>query len=366
MGCDAMVAWDFESVQGNFAEAALDPSRWVNALDQITSTTKSHGAVLLPVSGGLLSTIPHTERMNAAFECYVRDGWYFRDERHRGISIMKTHGIADDLDIFSTEQIARHPYYQEFLAPHRLRWFAGVGVSCGNDLWCLSLQRTVDQGPFSASEKKQLQQLSKGLSGSAAIARALGSSAAASSLEAFQISGTAVALFNRNGRIFQANEVAQRLLVGEIKIEKGQVVVANSPEATVALGGAVHALLSREHGGLTSPIALPRTDRLPILAYPTKFSTMTSNAFADCQVVVIFIDPDIGPRPPQSNLQSAFRLTEAEARLAAQLATGESLEIVAERLGIAKETSRSQLKSIFAKTGTHRQSELVAILAKVL
>ena len=65
-------------------------------------------------------------------------------------------------------------------------------------------------------------------------------------------------------------------------------------------------------------------------------------------------------------MRTAFRLTEAEARLATQLALGESLEKVADRFGIGKETARSQLRGIFAKTGVHRQAELVAVLAKLL
>jgi DNA-binding CsgD family transcriptional regulator len=65
-------------------------------------------------------------------------------------------------------------------------------------------------------------------------------------------------------------------------------------------------------------------------------------------------------------LRSAFRLTETEARLASQLAFGNSLEGAADQFGIAKETARSHLKSIFAKTGVHRQAELVAVLAKLL
>ena len=65
-------------------------------------------------------------------------------------------------------------------------------------------------------------------------------------------------------------------------------------------------------------------------------------------------------------MRTVFRLTQAEARLATQLARGESLENVADQFGIGKETARSQLKSIFAKTGVHRQAELVAVLAKLL
>lgn len=360
-----MHPWDPEAAQADFANAALDASLWRTALDRAVAMTDSYGAVLLPVTGGVLPTIPFTETMTGSVEAYIRDGWHLRDERHRGISIMRRRGIVDDLDLFSAESIAKHPYYQEFLAPYGLRWFAGVRVSCGEDLWCLSLQRTIDQPPFSQAEKNRLAELSKGLSGTAAIARALGASAAAGALEAFQISGTAVVLINRHGRIYEANEAARRLLVGETKIVNGRVV-ANSREATAALDRAVHGLLNRGGGGLYPPIAFGRKGRRPLLAYPAKLSSTMGNALADCQAMVIFIDPDVHPHPSETSLQSAFRLTEAEARLAVHLTSGESLEEVAERLGIAKETSRSQLKSIFAKTGVHRQAELVALLAGVL
>jgi hypothetical protein len=67
---------------------------------------------------------------------------------------------------------------------------------------------------------------------------------------------------------------------------------------------------------------------------------MTANALADCQAVVILVDLDIVSRPPQTALQVAFGLSEAEAR-------GEALEIVTEQFRIAKETGRSQLNGIF-------------------
>jgi DNA-binding CsgD family transcriptional regulator len=52
----------------------------------------------------------------------------------------------------------------------------------------------------------------------------------------------------------------------------------------------------------------------------------------------------------------------AGARLAVLLATGISPEEASETLGIARETVRKHLISIFAKTDTHRQSALVALL----
>jgi DNA-binding CsgD family transcriptional regulator len=58
-------------------------------------------------------------------------------------------------------------------------------------------------------------------------------------------------------------------------------------------------------------------------------------------------------------LKTRFGLSPAEARLAALLFAGASLQSCAKALGIKYETARSYLKSVFQKTGTHRQAELV-------
>jgi len=69
---------------------------------------------------------------------------------------------------------------------------------------------------------------------------------------------------------------------------------------------------------------------------------------------------DEGPEIPQADfLEIRFGLRPAEARLVAHLITGASLRSCAQALGIKYETARSYLKSVFEKTGTHRQAELV-------
>jgi DNA-binding CsgD family transcriptional regulator len=65
-------------------------------------------------------------------------------------------------------------------------------------------------------------------------------------------------------------------------------------------------------------------------------------------------------------LQAAFGLTEAEARLAALLASGEELRFAAEKLGITYGTARTRLAEIFQKTETRRQAELMKILLTTL
>jgi DNA-binding CsgD family transcriptional regulator len=69
---------------------------------------------------------------------------------------------------------------------------------------------------------------------------------------------------------------------------------------------------------------------------------------------------DDAPRVNVVDIQRAAGLTRAEARVAARLARGSTLTEIATDLGVAHETVRTHLKRALAKTGTHRQAELVA------
>lgn len=61
-------------------------------------------------------------------------------------------------------------------------------------------------------------------------------------------------------------------------------------------------------------------------------------------------------------IRDLFQLTRMEATLAVSLASGRSLVDAADTLGIAHNTARAHLRSIFAKTGARRQSQLVHLL----
>ena len=81
--------------------------------------------------------------------------------------------------------------------------------------------------------------------------------------------------------------------------------------------------------------------------------------------IVVLIDLDVSPQVAPTTLQKLFGLTLAEARLATRTAAGETLAEIAEETGVSMSTARSQLASVFVKTRTRRQGELVALLARV-
>ena len=95
--------------------------------------------------------------------------------------------------------------------------------------------------------------------------------------------------------------------------------------------------------------AVPGTARLSIVLSPTPDPVTSAAA-------------ERAGMPAVARLRAQFGLTKAEARLALSLAAGASLPSIAQAFDVKLTTVRSQLQQVFAKTGTSRQAELVAVL----
>jgi len=106
-------------------------------------------------------------------------------------------------------------------------------------------------------------------------------------------------------------------------------------------------------------VAVPRETRHPLIL------NQIANIIRDGCVVVVMLDLDARPEPNPHTLQRMFGLTAAETRLALRLIRGEAPGDVAREQRLRMTTVRSHLASLFAKTQTGRQAELVALLCRV-
>ncbi|MBZ9775008.1 helix-turn-helix transcriptional regulator [Mesorhizobium sp. CO1-1-8] len=354
-------AFDFDAIGIAFTEAAVDPTRWDAAMEAVSELTGSVGAVLFDTKGHLPG-IPHSASMSPSFEAYVRDGWIHHDERYRIVPLIERRGVATDLDLLTVDEMNKHPYYREFLEPFDLKWFAGVKAAAGGDLWCLSIQRSKAQGTFSPDELRQLADFSTRLGSMVAVARALGFARVEAALEAFDISGTAAVMLDRDGQVLRTNGPADQLLGHDLQITHRQLV-SYDKNATDALRRRLRGmLLLAPPLASTTPVLLPRVGKRPLIAYLLRLATVSYSPLAPCQAIIVLVDQDSRGTPSIDVLQHCFGLTFAEAKLAGRICSGIQIDVAADQLGISYETARTQLKAIFTKTETHRQAELVALL----
>lgn len=269
--------FDLGAISAAFSVAALDPTRWDAAMEVAEKATESAGALLFDLKGHF-PRIPRSRSLEAAFERYVEDGWIHRDERYRLIPFLSRGGVTTDLDLFTADDIAKLPYYQEFLSPLGLRWYAAVKVAAGDDFWCISLQRSIERGPFSPAELMELDELSRALGSSVAVARALGFARAEAGLEAFSASAKAAIMVDRYGKVLLLNPAAEALLGSSLQVRFGRLV-SWSKDATDALERSLRELLwISTPSATTPPVMLPRIEGRPLIAYPMRLGA----GFAEC------------------------------------------------------------------------------------
>lgn len=91
-------------------------------------------------------------------------------------------------------------------------------------------------------------------------------------------------------------------------------------------------------------------------------SSLTKLQAGSARALVFVVDPHDRKTPKPELISKAFNLTPTEARIASALASGDSTQDIADELGISPTTVSFHLKNIFLKTGTNRQSDLVALI----
>ncbi|KUM25879.1 hypothetical protein AU467_23765 [Mesorhizobium loti] len=172
-------------------------------------------------------------------------------------------------------------------------------------------------------------------------------------------------MLDKDGKVIRVNRTAESLLGRDLQVTGGRLV-STDRIATDALYRSLRQLLCvADSAASMPPSRLPRATGHPLLAYPMRLAAVSPNALAPCQAAVVVLDPDIRPLSPEDALRCCFGLTSAEAKLARKISTGEDLKAASNKLAISYETARNHLKAIFAKTDTHRQRELIALLARV-
>jgi len=174
----------------------------------------------------------------------------------------------------------------------------------------------------------------------------------------------AVAL-DRFGFVLEATSSAEALFDNEILVSDKRLVLRDKEARTVFDRFLAQLRNTPDVDVLeVDPIVVRREARRPIVIRVMPIPGAARTPFLGARALLAFKDLEAEQTPQANILVQAFKLTQAEARLAYKIGQGLSPEAAAKQLGICRETARGQLKAIFAKTDTHRQSELVLLLSR--
>ena len=354
-------------VGSDLGDAAIDPAIWPEIMEQISGAVGATGATLLQSDVRTLD-VPRTAGIDDLFRRYFTEGWHTRDIRaDRGVPLqLRGVKVVLDQDIVTPQEMQRLGFYADNLAPLGFQWFAAVGFWAGSALWSLSIQRTCREGPFDLDDKLALAQLSDRLTEIATLSKAVGKAALSGITNALHLVSQPAIALDRSGCVLDMNAAAEQVFDDEFRVRNRRLCVRDQT-AKAALDALVDQLRTTPDSATlpVAPIPVRRRAKRPLIIRTLPVPGAARSPFLGARALLVISDLSGKSMPQAEALAQAFGLSPAEAKLAAIIATGSSPERAAQQLGIARETARNQLKAVFAKTDTHRQSELVAVLSRI-
>ena len=170
-----------------------------------------------------------------------------------------------------------------------------------------------------------------------------------------------VILVTADCRVVQVNRVAKEILVDQdgLKVGREDQLVACRADDTRTLRRLVQeASVRSDDTPSGGAMTILRTSGTSLSLMVTPMDPLDNLKLKEPVVSVFVVDPE-GPAPRVGMLRKLYSMTPAEAKLAAHMAQGWSLDQASEAWGVSLSTVRTHLKSIFIKTDTSRQVDLV-------
>lgn len=265
--------------------------------------------------------------------------------------------------------------YRMCMEPIGIYHMAGVDLRLANgQRFTVRLCRPKEAPNFTAEERDFIAEVAPHIQRAVANGIQLIQLDTEHKLFAKTISGLSIGTItlDKHGKVIHCNMAAQELLREDdgISIVDGDIKLSrksSKDKLNDYIATAIGAQKSQDPVPVNA-LAIERPSgkaNLEVLVKPIAVDESIESK--DTPRAMLFIsDPEKKYEIDIKILMSLYQLTHAEARLAKHLAAGRTLDESANELGIARNTARAQLRSIFAKTGVTQQSILVSLILKSL
>lgn len=357
-------------------EAAQEPTLLPSAVSAVARRFRAHLGGLRIFDAG------HASYRYFASEGMTPEEWDRFDEscsdcniwRHQGFHDLLADGVGHSETILPHREFVKTRFYNEFAKNIDVEYGMGLCLWSGSagQMVSLSLNRGAGANAFAAAELDLARNLLPHFRSAYAIMRRLSwaESRAASLAASIDRLHAGLILVDANARSLYRNQSAD-------------AAIASRRGLSLSRDGAVHCAHPAEQKQLLDAIresargelAVPR--RIHVRDGEVAFVLVVSMLRGElagigapsqpCASVFVHV-PSSQPvaADPASALREAFGFTTAESRLAACLVAGMSPAACADALRVSVATVRTHLRSLFAKTSTQRQSQLIAVLHAIL
>lgn len=347
-------------------EGILDPGAWQQSLRSLTQLANTAHASMM-VWDTVSDQVTVNEIVNPVeelFAAYENDFQAIDPAKAFAPRLVPGAWYIDARDL-GPQAMARHPFYCDFFNKFALRSYVACLVERQPHYEVyFSMQRGLSQEAFSSEDTDKLAWIIPHMRSAIAMRdRTLALSTMASlSARLIERLSFAVAVYTPERRMLLANTAGERWArrldpAGKTADWQLSRHFADMLQAACDPANPLGAQAARaidNHG-----------NQAEILVLPLPATHAFASQWQQPAAMVIVHEPGAPSVLLDTVLRNLYGLTPAETRLASRMATGEGLPEAARQMRIRHETARTQLKSIFLKTGCTSQPQLSHLLTRL-
>lgn len=277
-----------------------------------------------------------------------------------------------DYDFFDEAFRNKDRFYREYMHPNGggetlLTTFAKEGSRIGTS----ALIRDMPQQKVAEAMRQRLDAVTPHMDRAVKLSRRFAAIASEAILghTVLDALNEPLACATTDGRLHRANlAFEESLRSGHVLSNERGILQVRNPTLHAQFLRAVRECCRIAEGGTSGDpdaqftIRVDQLSGLPSFITIAPLAAVNLKSWAGRPCALIRLDEPVR-EPAPGKLVEALGLSVAEARLVSSLCGGGTLTAVAGRVGVSLNTAKSQLASAFSKTGSTRQSELVALVA---
>ncbi|MCW0983945.1 helix-turn-helix transcriptional regulator [Agrobacterium deltaense] len=335
-------------------EAALFPDRWAKVIAVIGQRLDFWGGALTWGKGEEEAWL-FTPNFQELMQAFMEGGWNHRNDRLTRAIREGQFSFVHDFDVFTHDEWAGLPIVRDFLMPRGLGYGVATQVAPpDHPEMTVLFERKLDSGVIGPETMAALGQLRPHIARSLTLATGLQRQKADAMTLGLNAIGAPAAVLQASGRVLSANTLFQTIQKCISTRARDRIVISDER---------VNRLLYKALAGHSvGSFPLPTEDRTCILhVIPLRKDALDLSPNGSAIVLISQPTDTVADATPL--LKSLYDLTKGEARVALEIMKGLSLPSVAKQLKISHETVRSNAKSIYAKTGSTGQTDLVRRLS---
>jgi len=363
---------DPEAAIGRIYEAATDASRWVDALDTCAVVLDARAMLLVygDLSAGAPRILDAVGFRQSSIEAYgsakLMSDELIRESMNGSAGVIVSSGRS-----FRGRKFWKTDTYRDLLEPSGLTHIAGAAALSTPEAYASIWMARADGSPdFSVHDLHVYMELLPHVARAMTVHHRIRHAElrAEMAVGAFDRFAVGIVLVDMRGMPVMVNREANRINNehdGFAILDDGFAAADSNETKTlrslIQKVGWVGPTGERTGGGavrLTRPSGHPNY-HVVVLPLPRRCQPVG----VEGAIEVLFItDTEKSSGPVDHLFGDLYGLTDAEIRLVSELLVGGGLTAAAEKLGLSRNTVHSQLSSVFQKTGTNRQSELLRLL----